>query len=100
MNLIIQKCFANADTTLDRFHIQQLASEAVQKIRIIHRWEAIEQEAEAIKEARESGEKHKAELYSNGDTRKQLLTRARHLLFKPCSKWTATQKERTKILFS
>ncbi|WP_420916751.1 hypothetical protein [Persicobacter diffluens] len=27
---------------MDRFHIQQLVSEAVQKIRIIHRWEAIE----------------------------------------------------------
>ncbi|MFY7912136.1 MAG: transposase [Emticicia sp.] len=27
----------------DRFHIQQFASDAVQQIRIEHRWQAIEQ---------------------------------------------------------
>jgi transposase len=30
---------------------------------------------------------------------KQLLARGRHLLFKPSSKWTESQKERAKILF-
>ena len=38
-------------------------------------------------------------IYPNGDTKKQLLSRARYLLFKPKSKWTDSQKERAQILF-
>ena len=37
--------------------------------------------------------------YPNGDTKKQLLARSRHLLFKPDSKWTDSQRERAKIFF-
>ena len=37
--------------------------------------------------------------YSNGDTGKQLLARSRHLLYKPQSKWSNSQKERASILF-
>ena len=44
MNLIAQKCFHNATRVTDRFHIQKLASEAVQEIRIKHRGEALEEE--------------------------------------------------------
>ena len=34
---IAKKCFANATQVIDRFHVQKLASEALQNIRIKHR---------------------------------------------------------------
>ena len=39
------------------------------------------------------------EMFSNGDTAKQLLARSRYLLYKAPSNWTEKQKERAKILF-
>lgn len=41
MSLIAQKSFPNTVLVTDRFHVQKLAIEAVQEIRIKHRWEAI-----------------------------------------------------------
>lgn len=41
----------------------------------------------------------KAKVHPNGDSEKQLLARSRHLLFKPKSKWTISQRERAEILF-
>jgi transposase len=38
MNLIAKRCFPNATLVTDRFHVQKLASEAVQELRIKHRW--------------------------------------------------------------
>lgn len=38
-------------------------------------------------------------IFSNGDTRKQLLTRSRYLLYKVPNKWTESQYIRSKILF-
>lgn len=43
MGLIARKCFDNATRVTDRFHVQQLAAEAQQEIRIKYRWEAIDQ---------------------------------------------------------
>lgn len=37
------------------FHIQQMTFEAVQELRIAHRWEAIRQEADAMRESRFRG---------------------------------------------
>ena len=37
--------------------------------------------------------------YANRDTKKQLLARSRHLIFKPEGKWTRSQRERADILF-
>ncbi len=84
----------------DRFHVQQLPSEALQEMRITYRWEAIKEENEAIKKAKETGEKYTPEIFENGDTKKQLLARSRYLLFKPKSKWTDSQKARSEILFN
>lgn len=38
MALIAKKCFPNAVQVIDRFHVQQLTTEALQEIRIKHRW--------------------------------------------------------------
>ena len=63
------------------------------------RREALKEENEHIKHARQAGRPHTPVVYENGDTTKQLLARSRYLLFKPQSKWHAQQKERAGILF-
>lgn len=100
MMLIAKKCFPNATQVIDRFHVQKLAIEAVQELRIQYRWEAIDKENESLKNAKESHVKTNIEIFENGDTRKQLLARSRHLLYKSREKWTISQKQRACILFS
>lgn len=99
MNLIIKKCFPRAKRVTDRFHVQKLAYEAVQDIRIKHRWETLDEENKAYKQAKEKGIEYIPEVLPNGDTRRQLLARSRYLLFKPEEKWTNSQWERAQILF-
>ncbi len=100
MDWIVRQIAPNAIRTYDRFHVQQIVSDAVQTIRIHHRWEAIDQENEAIAKAKELGVKYRPKIFSNGDTKKQLLARSRYFLFKSQDKWTETQKIRAKILFA
>jgi transposase len=44
MKLITKRCFPTALRVTDRFHVQKLALEALQEIRIKHRWEAMDME--------------------------------------------------------
>lgn len=99
MEKIARVSFPKATIITDRFHVQQLPVEALQEMRIKFRWEAIEEENELIKQAKERGEKYIAKVYPNGDTKKQLLARSRYLLFKAPNKWTNSQKKRSRILF-
>jgi len=99
MDWIVRESFKKAGRVTDRFHVQQLVSEALQEIRIKLRWKAIDEENEQMAEAKKKKLEYKAPTYSNGDTQKQLLARSRYLLFKPESKWTESQQERSKILF-
>lgn len=99
MELISEKAFPNATQVIDRFHVQQLVSEAVQEIRVDLRRAAIKEENENIKQARKDKRKYYPTIFENGDTKKQLLARSRYLLFKPESKWTNQQCERAKIFF-
>ena len=48
MQKIVKKCFPKAVQVTDRFHVQKLAYDALQEIRIKFRWEAIEQENNEI----------------------------------------------------
>jgi len=80
MSLITKKCFPNASQAVDRFHVQQLAAEALQEIRIKYRWEAVDAENQAIEAARSSKTIYMLEVFSNGDTLKQLPARSRCLL--------------------
>ena len=43
MRKIVRTAFPKADRVIDRFHIQKLACDAVQELRIKHRWDAIQQ---------------------------------------------------------
>jgi transposase len=99
MGLIAKKCFPNAVQVIDRFHVQKLASEALQEIRIKYRWEALDAENDAIEKAKNESTAYTPEILENGDTLKQLLARSRYLLYKWKDNWTAEQQERAAILF-
>ncbi len=100
MNLIAVKCFRKAKRVADRFHVQRLVCDAIQEIRIRHRWDAIDEDNIAFQKARKKGLSHKPIVLANGDTKKQLLSRSRFALFKHHSKWTEKQRARAEILFN
>lgn len=100
MNLIVKHCFGKATKVIDRFHVQKLAYDALQEMRIKHRWDAINEETNAIDNARWEKTEYVPFRFDNGDTKKQLLARSRYLLFKSAEKWSDTQKTRAKILFA
>jgi transposase len=99
MALIAKKCFPNAVQVIDRFHVQQLATEALQEMRIDYRWKALELENTAIEESRRQRTVYQPEVLSNGDTVKQLLVRSRYLLYRSNHNWTHDQIVRAEILF-
>lgn len=99
MERIARRAFPNAKLVSDRFHVQQLAGDAVQQLRIEYRWEAIEQENKEIELAKETKKPYVPNVLENGDTMKQLLARSRHLLFKQDTNWTPSQRQRAEILF-
>lgn len=99
MRKTVRSAFPNARRVIDRFHIQKLACDAVQELRIKHRWDAIQQANEEMEEARRKGMDYEPFRYPNGDTRKELLIRSRYLLFKSSDKWTDGQRQRAEILF-
>lgn len=99
MELIAKRCFPLAVRVTDRFHVQKLATEALQEMRIKYRWEAIDAENEALESAKKTGANFQMEVLANGDTLKQLLARSRYVLYKKPSDWRESQKERAKLLF-
>lgn len=100
MRCIVTLSFPNAKCVIDRFHIQKLACDAVQEIRIRHRWDAIQEDNDAMENAKLEDVVYEPYRYENGDTKKELLARSRYLLFKSADKWTAKQKLRARILFA
>ena len=96
---IVRTAFPKADRVIERFHIQKLACDAAQELRIQHRWDAIQQANDEMEETKISGKPYEPFRYPNGDTRKELLIRSRYLLFKSADKWTDRQKQRAAILF-
>lgn len=99
MDWIARQIAPNGLRTYDRFHVQQIVSEAVQSLRVKLRWKAIEEENDAVMKARELKVEFHLKTFSNGDTKKQLLARSRYFLFKPSNKWSLSQKQRSEILF-
>lgn len=112
MMLTVQKTFPGASLINDRFHVQQLISEAVDQLRIRHRWEVLEAENKAIREhrARRKAAKTKEEReligqweperMDNGETLPQIMARSRHIVLKHESNWNEQQRQRAKILFA
>lgn len=112
MMLTARTVFPMATLINDRFHVQQLMSEAVDQLRIRHRWEVLDAENKAIKEhkqlrknaktkeERDKIGKWKPRRMSNGETMPQIMARSRHILLKHKTKWNDQQAERAKILFA
>ena len=111
MMLTVRTAFPAAKLVNDRFHVQQLMSEAVDQLRIRHRWEVLDQENQAIKEhrAKRKACRNSQErdllgrwtpcLMENGETMPQIMARSRHVILKHKSKWNEQQSIRAKILF-
>ena len=100
MRKIVRMSFPNATRVIDRFHVQKLALEAVQEIRIRNRWAAIDADNAARADAKARGEEYNPHTFENGDTRRELLARSRYLLYKSPEKWSESQKVRATLLFT
>lgn len=86
-------------------------SEAVDQIRIRHRWEVLDRENKALKEHREKRRQAKTKkekeiignwsppVMKNGETMPQIMARSRHIILKHKSKWSESQAIRAEILF-
>lgn len=92
-------CFPKAQKVTDRFHVVRLVAEALQQVRIDQRWIEIAADNQAFIKAQKAGYKHNPRLLPNGDTLKQLLARARYLLYKWPYQWTLQQQQRAVLLF-
>lgn len=111
MMLTVRTAFPGASLVNDRFHVQQLITEAVDQLCVRHRWEVLDAENKAIREhrARRKAAKTKEERdligqweperMDNGETLPQIMARSRHIVLKHNSKWNGRQRERAKILF-
>lgn len=113
---LAREVFPNAQRIADKFHIIKMALEALQDVRIRCRQQVLTEErlrrerhnADQMQlrdNAKRAGTTYKKvplpplPLLENGDTTMELLARGRGLLFKHRDQWTATQKERSKLLF-
>ena len=99
MGLAVTGSFPGAAQVIDRFHVVKLVMDALQHIRVKHRWEAIDKENEEIKQAKQKGEKYNPAILENGDTLKELLARSRYLLYKTPKEHTVNQTKRAETLF-
>lgn len=99
MMLIARRSFPKATVTNDRFHVHKLYYDAIDELRISLRWMARDIENEEIARCRKDGVAYVPFRYANGDTRRQLLARAKYILTKHASKWTKSQQWRADIIF-
>lgn len=99
MMLIARRSFPKATVTNDRFHIHKLYYDAIDDLRISFRWMARDVENGEMDRCRKGGVPYTPFRYANGDTRKQLLARAKYILTKHASKWTRSQRWRADIIF-
>ena len=122
MSAIVSECFPCARQTIDRFHAQRLAFDAMQEVRMQAKREVAKEQTKARKDFYKQQEINKKKRkgketkdtrgrkparankafrpfrYSNGDTKVELLTRVRYLLMVSPEKWTQSQHERWRLL--
>ncbi len=111
MMLTVRTVFPKATLVNDRFHVQQLVTDAIDHMRISFRWQVLDEENKAIKEHRAKRKaahtraekdligKWKPELMENGETKPQIMARSRHIILMHKSKWNEQQQTRAAILF-
>lgn len=111
MMLTVRTVFPKAMLINDRFHVQQLVTDAIDQMRIGFRWQVLAEENKAIKEhrAKRKAVHTKAEKnligewepvrMENGETKPQIMARSRHIILMHKTKWNTQQQERAAILF-
>jgi transposase len=111
MMLTVRTVFPKAKLINDRFHVQQLMTEAIDQMRIAFRWAVLAEENKAIKEHRAKRKAAHTRLekdligewepvrMQNGETKPQVMARSRHIILMHKSKWNAQQQARAEILF-
>lgn len=98
LNRVIRMCFPAATVVIDRFHVQQLANDALQDLRIGRRWEVLKQENEKYRQAREKRETYEPQELENRETLRKLMVTSRFALMKSYDKLHESQKQRLRIL--
>lgn len=91
-----EQSFPGATIVADKFHVVQHIVEAVQALRLRLKQEEIAK-LPATKEQRREYEK--ATKLINGESRIEMLTRSRYILFKRQENWTTSQQKRATLLF-
>ena len=111
MMLTVRTVFPKAMLINDRFHVQQLETDAIDQMRIAFRWQVLAEENKAIKEHRAKRKavhtRAEKELIGewqpvrmeNGETKPQIMARSRHIILMHKTKWNTQQQERAAILF-
>lgn len=111
MMLTVRTVFPKAMLINDRFHVQQLVTDAIDQLRIGFRWQVLDEENKAIREhrAKRKAAHTRAEKdligewepqrMENGETRPQIMARSRHIILMHNTKWNARQQARAAILF-
>lgn len=111
MMLTVRTVFPKAMLINDRFHVQQLVTDAIDQMRIGFRWQVLAEENKAIKEhrAKRKAAHTRAEKeligewqpvrMENGETKPQIMARSRHIILMHKTKWNTQQQERAAILF-
>ena len=93
MARIARLCFPAAKLVIDRFHVQKLAFEAVQEMRIKARWEALDKEMVEITYAKASGQPFAPETFENGGQSKTAVGQKPLSFVQKTELWSEQQKE-------
>lgn len=91
-----EQSFPGALIVADKFHVVQHIVEAVQALRLRLKQEEIVKVPTTKKERRAYEKQTKL---INGESRIEMLTRSRYVLFKRSEDWTASQQKRANLLF-
>ena len=91
-----EQSFPGAIIVADKFHVVKHIIEAVQTLRLRLKQQEIAQLPITKKERREYEKQTKL---INGESRIEMLTRSRYVLFKRTENWTVSQQKRATLLF-
>lgn len=91
-----EQSFPGAVVVADKFHVVKYIVEAVQALQLRLKQEEIAKLPATKKERRQYEKQTKL---INGESRIEMLTRSRYVLFKRQENWTASQQKRATLLF-
>lgn len=90
------EAYPGAMRIADKFHVIRHTVESVQSIRIRLKQEEM---AKLSKDKKVRKQQEQETIFATGESRREMLTRSRYLLFKMSKTWTASQQKRASLLF-